>query len=730
MPVRHFDIFTVERSLLQHSPLPILKGTRVGIDGNYWLRRLLRSEVRETFSVAMGSVPLDLTTAIERDLRRFEAAGIQPVFVFSGVAMARKDKPFSREDLRPGRRARAWNWYYEQHTDSALTQWRTSSSVNQQDQMWEVLRILREHNVEFMRAPYAAWGQLVYLQQHPQAPIQAIHAGTEIVVFDVDRVIVGFDFDKGTFSWMSKRAALKDLQLTTDQFLDVCILAGFDWSTTFPPLTTSMGFSFKAVHDMVKQYKSGSNVVQQHADNPEVIKHKYVDIFCRARCAVKNHLILNDEGHVVPLSTDNAPTDLHEVLGYRLPESIYYCLAKGLVGTPVINNLVSGMLLETAPLCNGETNEYRQLLKDLLPLRTTTLALLSKSLHHFYQNRKVVSIYYFEPTVEHNMAHAKASIHPTVVESSTVSVSTGAMPTLYDALTKFLTPGLVAAQKQDTKEPLHGPAPIVASALLTMLVESGFVDAQYKPTEWGDALLAGLRCSGPNATAHSAELLATLMLVRHKVLKPQPFSIEYTPASSVPVGSSLPVATVETLRAHQRLIARTVGILPIQTQSSPWAGPLNRDLLAYSSGARAVTKTLRNLAEMATLNLFLHGKAQLSNGDNDQQQGYLTVALHLPFSRDPDDAMSLVTFTYLDHIVQQLSAASPAKPLTIKAEALKAIQATFTSVSDPVAQLKGAFQFWDQVVVAAQLLGSAGTIDESLTTAFTAAQKWARPYYP
>ncbi|KAJ1974114.1 hypothetical protein H4R35_003770, partial [Dimargaris xerosporica] len=618
MPVRHFDIFTVERSLLQHSPLPILKGTRVGIDGSYWLRRLLRSEVRETFSAAMGSVPLDLTAAIEKDLRRFEAAGIQPVFVFSGVTMARKDKPFSREDLRPGRRARAWNLYSEQRTDSALSQWRTSSSVNQQDQMWEVLRILRMHNVEFLRAPYAAWGQ------HPQAPIQAIHAGTEIVVFDVDRVIVGFDFDKGTFSWMSKRAALKDLQLTNDQFLDVCILAGFDWSTTFPPLTTSMGFSFKAVHDKVKQYKSGSNAVQQYADNPEVIKHKYVDVFCRARCAVRNHLILNDEGHIVPLSTDNAPTDLHEVLGYRLPESVYHYVAKGLVGTPVINNLVTGMLLETAPLCNGETTEYRQLLKDLLPLRTKTLALLSKSLHHFYQNRKVVSIYYFEPTVEHNMAHTKAMIHPTVVELSAVSAHAGALPNIYDALTTFCTAGLAVAQKQEAKEPLQGPVPVVASALLTMLVDSGFVDTQYKLTVWGDALLTGLQHSVPNATARAAELLATLLLLRHKVLKPQAFSVEYTPATSASDGSSLPMATMGALRAHQRLIARAVGMLPIQTQSSPWAGPLNRDLLAYNSGARAVTKTIRNLAEMATLNLILHGKAQLSEGDADQQQDYLT----------------------------------------------------------------------------------------------------------
>jgi hypothetical protein len=30
---------------------------------------------------------------------------------------------------------------------------------------------------------------------------------------------------------------LNDLKVSEDQFVDICIFAGFEWSSTFPPLT-------------------------------------------------------------------------------------------------------------------------------------------------------------------------------------------------------------------------------------------------------------------------------------------------------------------------------------------------------------------------------------------------------------------------------------------------------------------------------------------------------------
>lgn len=56
-------------------------------------------------------------------------------------------------------------------------------------------------------------------------------------------------YQKGSYSWLSKKTVLSDLGLSDEQFLDVCILAGFDYCPTFPPLNNNMiGFTFKGLN--------------------------------------------------------------------------------------------------------------------------------------------------------------------------------------------------------------------------------------------------------------------------------------------------------------------------------------------------------------------------------------------------------------------------------------------------------------------------------------------------
>lgn len=89
------------------------------------------------------------------------------------------------------------------------------------------------------------------------------------------------------------------------------------------------------MHDLIKQHKTGFNAVQAYSDNVTVSKTNYIDAFCRARCAVKYHLVINEEGEVKPMNVENAPNDIHEFIGYRLPDEIYYYLMRGLIGPQV-----------------------------------------------------------------------------------------------------------------------------------------------------------------------------------------------------------------------------------------------------------------------------------------------------------------------------------------------------------------------------------------------------------
>lgn len=118
---------------------------------------------------------------------------------------------------------------------------------------------------------------------------------------------------------------------------------------------------------------------------------------------MKYQPILTDEGHIEPMNKEEAPSDIHEFIGYRLPDEVYYFLSRGVLGEATLNTLLWGHAAEYSPLCNGETEEYRTFLTtELLKIKSQTIALATAQLHPFY-HRKVAITYWYDSnsTPEH-----------------------------------------------------------------------------------------------------------------------------------------------------------------------------------------------------------------------------------------------------------------------------------------------------------------------------------------
>jgi hypothetical protein len=60
---------------------------------------------------------------------------------------------------------------------------------------------------------------------------------------------------------------------------------------------------------------------------------------------------------VIPLNKDTAPRDLSEIVGAKFPDEVYFMMSQGIISPQVINNLVSGYLVEAPPLV--DSNQYR-----------------------------------------------------------------------------------------------------------------------------------------------------------------------------------------------------------------------------------------------------------------------------------------------------------------------------------------------------------------------------------
>lgn len=250
--------------------------------------------------------------------------------------------------------------------------------------------------------------QLSYLEHHPLGHIHATYSSPEALLWPFERVITHIDITGGQFTFISKQALLADLQFTADQLLDLSLLAGSNLSRTFPPCSAE--FALKQLLDLMRSFKSGIRVCETWVADDVRKKVQYQDAFWRARCAVKYSLIYTTEGACTPLpvaippqgqriTVNEVPSGMEEIHSERLPDEVYYHLAKGFVGPQVLGWLSSGIIQELQPLADSES--YQRFVKEILTEgntspRCTALALLAGVLHPFWREKKVVANYYFD----------------------------------------------------------------------------------------------------------------------------------------------------------------------------------------------------------------------------------------------------------------------------------------------------------------------------------------------
>ena len=94
--------------------------------------------------------------------------------------------------------------------------------------------------------------QLAYFLTTQPPLIHAAYSSTELLVFGVTCVIADIDFNHGSFSWLDRVSLLSELGLNAEQFIDACVLAGFDSFPTSPIVeenspVKNAGWQFKSM---------------------------------------------------------------------------------------------------------------------------------------------------------------------------------------------------------------------------------------------------------------------------------------------------------------------------------------------------------------------------------------------------------------------------------------------------------------------------------------------------
>ncbi|KAF7309372.1 XPG I-region protein [Mycena indigotica] len=755
MPIKHFQNFLVERKHLQTLPLSVLSDSRLGIDASHYLEQLTDNPpTREPLLAATGGLPLALAQRIETDLRTLERLRIKPVFVFTGLTPNRRWKPNAGLDYTEACRDRrdAWSKYEAGQEDAATKLFEGRSAFQQWDLWRMVLRIFRHRNVEYIVAPYVAWAQLIYLQRHPKQYIHAIYGSTDTLLYPgVDKLITGVDLGAPTpsFTFLSKRNIIQELQVSEDQFLDIAILVGFSHSPAFPP--TMHEQALKATVDMVKYYKSGFAAVSAFAEHPAVKSINYTEHYARTRSMVRYSLILSAEGQVLPLpvsgnggggpSASDVPTDLHDVFTNRLPDEIFFYLSRGLVGPQALIWLTSGQIIEPPPLDNGETTEYKRFIKEVVTdgqtgPRATALALLSSVCHPFWANRKVAGFFWFDqqpgPHASKQIAHSAPQTvqlaervagwnvpYATVEEelrrqnSSTIDFALCLGATASERLAGR-TKGRAGSAPFDKKDE------VVANVIWRFLELRGFLLNTHTHSPLARAMYVAVKTAKVNDKFQDS-LYLFLELVRAGVMHGHLWSGR--------AFSGGPSFGTDEEKSAMLLVMRVLSIVPLNFKAQPWSAPLSRELLVFNAFVRSLTRALRTLIEVTSLNMLLRNDARRARDD------LLDISLSLPFQTEVNTGFGVLAKVYLDaltHINNRTRVRDPNAPgvKEAKAMALEICEETFPGVKYPKLEVERGFRFWDLALTAMRQLHSEAAVLRELVDQFEAAEAWLAPMRP
>ncbi|KAI6111620.1 temperature dependent protein affecting M2 dsRNA replication [Pisolithus croceorrhizus] len=144
------------------------------------------------------------------------------------------------------------------------------------------------------------------------------------------------------------------------------------------------------------------------------------------------------------------------------------------------------------------------------------------------------------------------------------------------------------------------------------------------------------------------------------------------------------------------LVMRVLSIVPLNFKPQPWSAPLSRELLVFNSFVRSLTRALRTLLEMTTLNMLLRQEARRARDD------LLDIAISLPFQNEVNTGFGVLAKVYLDaltHLNNQTRVQDPTAEgvREYKQMALDICEDTFPGVKSPKSEVERGFRFWDVV---------------------------------
>ena len=773
------EAWASERRVLKTLFLNSLKGSTLGIDVNYYINALLQTQ-SEPLVQAIGGFPLALIDQIEHDVAALKEHNITPLFVFDGlpVAISAVDKPFTGASqsaasaLASQKRSQAWDEYDRGHGEQAVRQFDEVGTFDLQHQYGTraIIKYFIEKELEFVVAPYTSSAQLVYLQN--EGFIDAVYGPVDVIMYPaVEKVIIHVDTKTSHFTWIPKSQLLYDMGVSHEQFVEACLLVGCEVNPKMFPLVSQQlqaagsqvapSSAIKIALSILMGLPSAYAAVASYVD-PEQRSPTYLERFQKAYCAIQYQPVLKESGKVEPVtSEEDTPSDIHEFIGQRLPDELYFYMYHGLVGTELLNALTSGLFVEQAPLDGGINTQYRRFLQHLHSnIYPKSLSLLSQTLHRYYQHKPIKTVQWFEPNRETTFNKVSQPIYYQVSAwkvNDTILAANIKNFSLRDILTPFYSDNTKSSKVQEDvnafiastvyKKPDATTPPavtsagtpvtpsavlttrreIIANSVLRALHVAGLFTTEHQLTPWGKVMAKTLQ-SIPSTVASDSyfaeAVVLSLLLVKDGFLNST--KLEPTTSGGPENGSS-------EMQGHVLLLSRVATFISLRHRPTGFAGPLSHTVLAFQSIVLKQISAFRGLVESSLVSLLANGEADRLALDAQQ---WKSIPSDLPFTYVPNAAVGVAMKLFLDKInstptgpSSQVSTAAGGSPASTAVTAAKTELGTmFKQAEDVAGDLSTAFSLWSSVYSGVKEAHAQGLVSASVANQFQATDNWVKPY--
>ncbi|EFC40095.1 XPG domain-containing protein [Naegleria gruberi] len=392
MTIQGLSSYLSEKNFIKKESLDALRGCKIGIDGFHWLK-VLYDEKHEPFQMATGGTPISLALLVQTNLKQFKDAGITPVFVFNGINCVKKERSTSIYQARTVSLKSAWGSYEKDQKREALMLFSRAQGnqfLASIDTLNALFELFNENDIEFLRAPYLAWGQLSYMSDAKL--VNGVMGDEELLMFDIPKVIFSLNFDEKTFQYVEKKTILTQERISSNQFLDAALLSGsyfFKGFSSPSPFqnTVKKEDRFKTEIDNIKGIGSAKSILTMNSREDLTVP------FLLNKYLIMHHPVLDFIGNtVVVMNRDALPRDFEEIVGERLPEEIYFLICHGILSPQLVGNLVNGVFYEPNPLF--DSLEYKEFINTWKPIYTSSLNYLTSEMNDYFKHKNVMLVRY------------------------------------------------------------------------------------------------------------------------------------------------------------------------------------------------------------------------------------------------------------------------------------------------------------------------------------------------